>query len=121
MYTRIEEWLNEVLDQEIPAASRAFCFNLYDDGENEWSMELIASSSFDLEDDDWGCDELTDLGTRDIPLSWEKEAEWEEILADAASALKQYLAHGKYADILKAREGVGVGFVEGDIEILYSR
>ncbi|MDE5893753.1 MAG: hypothetical protein K2H45_12600 [Acetatifactor sp.] len=121
MYTRIEEWLNEVLDQEVPAGTKAFCFNLYEDGENEWSMELIAASSFDPEDDDWGCDELTDFGTRDIPLSWEKEADWEEILADAASALKQYLAHGQYADVLKACEGVGVGFVEGDIEILYSR
>lgn len=121
MYTRIEEWLNDVLDQEVPAETKAFCFNLYEDGENEWSMELIAAPSFDPEDDDWGCDELTDFGTRDIPLSWEKEAGWEEILADAASALKQYLVQGQYADVLKAYEGVGVGFVEGDIEILYSR
>ena len=121
MYSQIEEWLDEVLDQEIPAAANAFCFNLYEDGEDEWSMELVATSSFDPEDDDWACDEITDLGTRDIPLSWEKEADWEEILEDAASALKQYLAQGQYGDVLKAGAGVGVGFVEGDIEILYSK
>lgn len=37
------------------------------------------------------------------------------------SMLKQYLDKGMYADILKTGEGVGAGFVDGDIEILYIR
>ena len=61
---------------------------------------------------------MTDFDTRDNPFRWEKEAEWEEILTDAINALKEYLQNGKHADTLKAKAGVGVGFVDGDLEIL---
>lgn len=40
---------------------------------------------------------------------------------DITDILKRYLKSGKYADILKAKSGVGVGFVDGDIVILYSK
>lgn len=121
IYARIEEWLDEVLRREIPAATAAFCFNLYEDGDACWSMDLVGTGDFDPEDEDWGCDEITDLGTRGEPFSWKQEAEWAEVLESAAAALKQYLNCGRHADVLKAYRGVGVGFVDGNIEILYAR
>lgn len=121
IYAKIEEWLSKVLKQEIPSAIAAFCFNLYEDGEGCWSLELVGTENFDPEDEDWACDEITDLGTRDEPFSWEQEADWAEVLEKAAAALKQYLDCGRYADVLKACEGVGVGFVDGNLEILYAR
>lgn len=121
MYKKIEKWLNNVLKQEIPSETAAFCFNLYEDEDDTWSMELVGAKRFDLNDFDWACDETTDFGTREEPLSWKKEAEWDEILDDAANALKQYLKNGLHAELLKSYAGVGVGFVDGDIEILYSK
>ena len=121
MYNRIEEWLNNALEQEIPSGTTAFNFNLYEDEPNTWSMELVGTKDFDPDDDDWACYETTDLGTREEPLSWEKEAEWDEILDEIVDALKQYLENGLHAEILKSYAGVGVGFVDGDIEILYSK
>ena len=59
------------------------------------------------------------LDTRENPLQWHRETGCEEILNDIVSALKEYLKNGKYADILKAKSGVGVGFVDGKIEILH--
>lgn len=120
MYHKMETWLNHVLGQKIPSVIRAFCFNLYEDENDGWSIELVGTETFDLEDEGWACDEITDFGTRDEPLSWKKEAAWNEVLSEVISALKQYLENGLYADVLKSRAGVAVGFVDGNIEILYS-
>ena len=123
MFDEISEWLDDVLEDisktGIPAEVIAFGFNLYDDGNGNWSMELIGTSEFDTANEDWLCDEVTDFDTRDDPFQWCKRANWEEILDDVACSLKRYLKNGKYADILKAKSGIGVGFVDGNIKILY--
>ena len=124
MYRKIETWLNNVLEykipSQIPSSIRAFCFNLYEDVNNVWSMELVGTESFDPDDEDWACDEITDFGTREEPLSWEKETDWNEVLSEVSSALQDYLKNGLHADILKSRMGVAVGFTDGNLEILYS-
>ena len=65
--------------------------------------------------------EVTDFGTREELLVWQKHAEWNVILDDIISVLKEYLEKGKCADILKGKSGVGVGFVDGSIEVLYHK
>ena len=119
MYQEIEAWLNVVLEQDIPSSVAAFGFILYEAGNNAWSMELVGTESFDPENEDWICEEVTDFETRDDPFAWEQEAGWEEILEEVILVLKEYLENGLYADLLKSRCGVGVGFVDGDVEILY--
>lgn len=124
MYCRIETWLNDVLEHKvpskIPSVIRAFCFNLYEGGNGDWSMELVGTESFDPEDEDWACDEITDFGTREEPLSWKKETCWNEVLQEVSSALRHYLENGLHADVLKSCMGVAVGFTDGNLEILYS-
>lgn len=105
----------------IPTEVIAFGFNLYDEGNGNWSMELIGASEFDTDNEDWLCNEVTDFNTRDNPFQWYKKAKWEEILDDITDFLKRYLRNGIYADILKAKSGIGVGFVDGNIRILYSK
>lgn len=121
MYESIEKWLGEVLLQPVPQEVEAFAFNLYDDGDGEWSMELIGASRFDALDPDWACDELCDFGTRDEPLGWHEDAGWEDILEEARAALGEYLDSGRYAQLLKSRAAVAVGFVDGELELLYCR
>lgn len=121
MYQKIEEWLNNVLKQEIPLDVIAFNFNLYEDINNNWSIELVGTESFDIDDEDWSCQEVTDFGTRDNPLCWHEEAEWNKILKEITSILNEYLDNGEFSNILKNSKGIGVGFVDGDIEILYSK
>ena len=38
-------------------------FNIYEDSDDEWSVEIVGTGSFDEEDEDWECDEITDLGS----------------------------------------------------------
>ena len=115
MYTQVKDWLDSILKQEIPDAVVALNFNLYEDGGNNWSMELVGTESFDLEDEDWCCDEIFDFGTRETPLSWN------EILDEMTQIIKKYLEQGAYSYILKNYQGVGIGFVGGDIEILFTK
>lgn len=119
MYRIVEKWLDEVLHQQIPEEVIAFSFNLYEDGNNKWSMELVGTDSYNADDEDWRCGEVTDFQTRNNPLAWTKDTNWAIILEDVMNAIKEYLAYGKFADVLKAKEAVGIGFIDGDVETIY--
>lgn len=67
---------------------------------------MAQQSDDDPKNTDWACEEVTYFDTREAPLSWEKEAEWDEILDDVITALKQCLETGNHADILKAHAGI---------------
>ncbi|NLZ56478.1 MAG: hypothetical protein GX900_07445 [Clostridiaceae bacterium] len=117
----LTNWLDNVLRQNVPEDVTAFCFNLYDDGDNNWSLELVGTGSFDVDDTDWPCYEVTDFGTRAQPFAWNKAQKWGRVLTDVVSVLRKYLKNGKYAHVLKSKSAVGVGFVDGDIEILFAK
>lgn len=119
MYNKVSEWIDGVLSDGVLDEAVAFCFNLYENDEYYWSMELIGAGRFDPDDQDWACDEVTDFNSRESLFTFQAECEWDETLQTMIDILKKYLNDGKYADLLKSREGVGVGFVDGDIEIIY--
>ena len=119
MYNKVSEWIDGVLSDGVTDEAVAFCFNLYENDEYYWSMELIGAGRFDPDDQDWACDEVTDFNSRESLFTFQAECEWDEALQTMIDILKKYLNDGKYADLLKSREGVGVGFVDGDIEIIY--
>lgn len=123
MYQQVELWLNRILQQNMPEDVVGLNFNLYEDFETgesrNWSMELIGTDSFCEDDEDWACDEVCDFGTREAPFCWEENAEWETVLEEIVHILKKYLSEGMFAEKLRQYEGVGVGFVDGNIEILF--
>ena len=100
MFNKIEEWVDSLPLSQLPENTKAFNFNLYEDGDNWWSIELVATDRFDVLDQDWACDEIADFGTRDNPFSWEEEADWNDIQEEMNNALKQYLEEGKFADLI---------------------
>ncbi|MFC2297569.1 hypothetical protein [Prevotella nigrescens] len=121
MYQKIEKWIDKVLQQDFPDDVVAVMFNLYEDGDALYSMEVVGTESFDEEDEDWACDELTDFETRENPLVLKSKSDWEEMLSTVSGCLKRYLSEGKHADKLKGCTAVATGFVDGDIEILYTK
>lgn len=50
-----------------------------------------------------------------------EEGTWEEILEEVITKIKKYIETGKYAEQMKSYEGIGVGFVDGDITIVYQK
>ena len=121
MNMNISNWIDNMLNTDIPDNIVAFCFNLYEEGDGNWSMELVGSDWFDLEDEDWACNEITDFESRKNLYEWEMDCGWEDALAYMVNELTEYLANGKYSELLKSSTGVGVGFVDGNIEILHSK
>ena len=119
MYNEFTEWLDDILEKELPFDGVALNFNLYENVDNYWSIQLVTTESFDIEDDDWVCDEVFTTG--EDMYFWQQETGWEEILELAKQWMNQYLENGKYADDLKMYEAVGIGFVDGDIDILYQK
>lgn len=122
MYQELEKWINNLQLQTIPEEIEGFCFNLYDGcgGEN-WRMDLIGASSFDDENEDWACEEISDFNSRNPLFSWKQNAEWDKVLTDVMQILGRYLKEGKYAGTLTSRTAVAVGFDHGSLEILFRR
>lgn len=114
----LADWIDNILNTDILEDVKAFCFNLYEEGDGSWSMELVGSGRFDPEDQDWPCDEVTDFGSGNNSFHWEMDVDWEGALSYIVRELKEYLENGKYAEVLKSKSGVGVGFVDGDLEII---
>lgn len=112
-------WLDAVLAGGLPAGIKAINFNLYDDGGGKWSVELVGTSAFDESSSDWACREV--YATRDTPFVLMKESDWKTVESLFVSLLEKYLDGGKYASALKKYRAVGVGFVDGDLHILYKK
>lgn len=115
-YEQFAKWLDGFMDHGIEEVV-ALNFNLYEDGDAKWSVELVGTASFDEDDDDWACDEV--FSNRETPLVWEENADWETILSKVQEFIRRYLEHGEYSDIMKENQAVAVGFVDGDLEIVY--
>lgn len=117
-------WLSNSLSQEIPDSVRAFSFNLYEPAlvnDVKFGIELIGAESFDEHDSDWACEEVWEPATRsiDIPLSYSSES-WETCLERVKALVMKHLStDAVYSMKLKSKQGVGVGFVDGDLEMVW--
>ena len=110
-------WVEKYLI-DLPEDAVAINFNLYE-GEEPYSVQLIAADEFDEEDEDWACEEI--FSTEDdlfvIPMT-EDIKDWEEALFYIKSLIEEYLNVSSYKSILKKLQGIGVGFVDGNVELL---
>jgi len=114
-----ERWLDKSLKENIPTEVKAFSFNLYEPP-GGFGIEIIGAAYFDENDPDWACDEIWEPKQRgiEIPIEFSGNS-WEECLKKMESIARQYLQQGQERNILLASEGVGIGFVDGDISIIY--
>lgn len=112
------EWLENAL-KKLPGDVEAIHFNLYEDNGDKRSVELVGTSTFDENNSDWACNEV--YTTRDNPYVLTKKSDWKAIENLFTTFLLNYLERGKYAHILKECRGIGIGFVDGDLSILYKK
>ena len=115
-YSELETQLNKVMQMNSPDDVVDFSFNLNEDANKSLTLELIGASSFDTTDNDWACDEV--FTTRDKPLTWNDNKEWQDVQTVTVKMIKDYLEKGKYGKVLKGRQGLAVGFVDGDLTLL---
>lgn len=131
VYEKFADWLDALLENnEMPENTKAFNFNLYEDrvddesDEKVYGIQIIAADRFDpdfdpFEDDSWACYEVwsSEEDIFYISLSDEEDQSGEHAQDIYIELVKEYLENGKYADILTSKP-VGIGFVDGDLEII---
>lgn len=123
IYENFSQWLDTLLEEnEMPENTAAYCLNLYVESEadSEYSVQLIAASRFDPDDPDWACEEVwsSEEDIFLVSLADEEEKEWSAAQARIKEMTEEYLETGKYRDILLSSEGIGIGFVDGDLELI---
>ena len=116
-YDEFQIWLDEQLPKQKLDGVVAFNFNLYEDADNKWSMELVGTDVFSKENTDWACSEV--FATRETPYVIQYGGTFQEVLELFKKCAADYLKKGKYKNILKEKAGVGIGFVDGGLELLY--
>ncbi len=88
----------------------------------EYEIEIIGTDTFDEENEDWACEETWEPNQRSLEVpSGELGTHWEEVLENAKMLVAEYLNTGSKAGMLKSTEGIGIGFVDGNMELLWKR
>jgi hypothetical protein len=119
LYLEFNTWADRILTRHTSDSVVAYNFNLYEH-EKEFAIQLVGTRSFDLRNQDWACDEVFSSGEDLFYLPHRLVgAGWKNGLEAAKALVKNYLQHGSQAVFLKASRGVGVGFVDGDIEFAH--
>lgn len=120
-----ERWLASVFATGVPDAVIACSFNLFeiDSSDAKYGIELIGAGEFDADDMDWACDEVWVPNPRalNIPLAFASR-EWSACLVSAKQLVQRSLGQASLAATkLKKAEAVAVGFVDGDLELVWQR
>lgn len=118
MYSSFKEWLDNLLENnDMPTDTKAFNFNLYDEGDEVFGVQLIASDRFNLADDEWACYEVwsSEEDIFFVDVSDEDDKSPETFQKFVSDMVIDYIAK---SDILSSVP-VGIGFVDGELNIIF--
>ena len=110
MVEKFIEWAENALQDAELSNVVALNFNLYEDQDSFWAVEIVGTSSFD-----------ENFVTRDNPFTWEEETDSDAILKEVTEWIGDLLDGTVLMEMLDRLQGIGVGFVDGDIEIVYKK
>ena len=119
MYEDFAKWLDSVLERCLQVDAVALNFNIYEEEDSEWSIQLVATASYTEENDDWACDEV--YSSEEDLYYWKNEADWTEVYEQVVDFVNEYFEKGKYIEELKRYEAIGIGFVDGDIGVVFQK
>lgn len=111
----IKNWLIQIdRTDTLPAEIIALSFNLYE----PYSLELVGSTWFDKEDEDWACEEEFEPTQRTCPdFVIPKNLKWEKVLEIVTQILKEIFSELCSTKLLKVKH-IAVGFVDGNLTVI---
>ncbi|MDE6102614.1 MAG: hypothetical protein K2F73_06530 [Ruminococcus sp.] len=123
IYSEFANWLDNLLENnDMPENTKAFNFNLYEEEEGEYiyGVQIIASDRFNADDDEWACCEIwsSEEDIFCVSTADEDEKGREQVQKFISEMISDYLGNGKYKDILINSKGIGIGFVDGELEYI---
>ena len=119
-YETFEVWLNKYLIRGISPDVQAVNFNLYESSgsDEDFDVQLIGALKYDPNNPDWACNAIFSTGE---DLCHIKATDWEECLQIIIAYVQRYLSNGKYVEKIANLQAVTVGFVDGDLEIIFQK
>lgn len=118
LYSDFEKWLDSIFTSKLDSTVIALNFNIYETT-NSYDIELIGSDEFDEENEDWACNTIFSSNTM-FEIENNTFSNWESALEFISGLIKEYLNKGNNSNYIKSFKGIGVGFIDGDIDILYT-
>ena len=112
------EWLDAAMNRKLPPEVQAFSFNLYE-APQTWDIEITGAAAFESANTDWACDPLFSYPELFYMPRFIVGTEWEHALAVAIELVTTYLRGGKHRDVLQSSLAVAIGFVDGDLTIVW--
>lgn len=119
-------WLDQSFAKGVPDEVKAFSFNLFEPARSQdvkYEIELIGSSDFDENSSEWLFEEVWEPEQRhlEIPMSFSGDDQ-EDCLIAMKELVRDYLMQeSDSAKALRSRLAVAIGFVDGDLELLWMR
>ena len=122
IYGEFVNWLDNLLENnDMPDETLAYCFNLYEESveDSVYGVQLVACEAFDEEDSDRACEECwsSEEDIFCVELSDEDEKDWKAAQKLITGWAEDYLENGKYSSVIGSKP-VGIGFVDGDLELI---
>jgi hypothetical protein len=112
-------WADGVLTRPVPKNTVAFHFNLYQ-GNDSVHIQLMGIDSFEGSEDYWPGAKTYSTGEDVFHVPFESAGVgWPEWLESLKRLVSDYIAYGKRSDVLRSTKGVGIGFVDGDMYVLW--
>ncbi|MEP7349149.1 MAG: hypothetical protein ABI668_04255 [Sphingorhabdus sp.] len=119
------DWLADAFKNGVPDGVVAFTFNLYEQPKHEapFGVELVGAGSFDPDGRDWAGDEVWEPAqgrNYDIPIVVSGKT-WEKCLESMKRLLGRVMSDETPVALrLRSTKGVGVGFVDGEMFVLWA-
>lgn len=111
----IKNWILRINDEEVlPENIEALNFGIFE----PYGIELIGSSTYDADDDDWACEEDFVPEERVCnELNISDEYEWEAVLNEIQLILKELIDELKDLPLLNV-DNITTGFSDGDLVVV---
>ena len=112
-------WADAALAVDVPDTARAFSFNIYEHPE-AFALEVTGSPAYKADDPSWAPEEV--FAHRDSPFEIPRGLvadSWERALAAVVDLVRGYLRSCEPAHRLRRADAVAVGFVDGDLHVLW--
>jgi hypothetical protein len=111
----IKDWLIKInKTDELSSDIVALSFNLYE----PYGLELVGSTWYDEDDEDWACEEDFEPTQRSCPdFEISGNPKWEDVLEIVVEILKELSNELSDLNLFKVKH-IAVGFVDGNLTVI---
>ena len=121
MQNKFNIWLDNLLSNKpLPDNVMAINFNVYEMADT-FDVQLIASSIYDENDDDWACEEIYSSKEDCFYIPRSKELYDSELALELVEEyIGEYILSGTYKEELTKGVAICAGLVDGQLDCIWS-